>query len=391
MTELISSLSLSQNALFTLIAAAGFVFCFWLFGVVISRKLIPLILKYIRIEKHAFFHLFLKGFNYPIFAFLLLLGIYFGLYLFTGLQDPNLPSWLISALSKLPPLLNKTMRIALIVCITWGLMASSDIVNLLVRNARSRMQMLEDSSFTRFLTGFYRVMVIALSLVILLSELGYNINGLITGLGLGGLTVALAAKDSAANLFGGLILVIDKPFEIGDWVSCTSVEGTVEDINMRNTIIRNDSGALTTMPNAMLSAEPITNFSSAMEQRRADITLTLLYSTTRKEMETFIASIHNLLEKDEEILPDRFLVCFSEFGDSSLNVRLIFYTTIPGYFDYLRICERINFAIMSLAEEQGIGFAYPTQTLQMDEDSALHVQVHQSMSSPQNDTTTAEP
>ncbi len=376
MLAFFDSLSIESNLLFTLAVAAGFVVVFWFLGFLLSHKILPFILNHIDLDKHPFLHLCLKGFRYPLFALFIMVGIYIAGYTFANLQDPNLPSVVLNTLSKLPTVLNKGMRITIIICITWGLMACSDIVNLVVRNARSRLQMLEDSSFTRFLTGFYRVLVIAFSFVIILSELNYNINGLITGLGLGGLTVALAAKDSAANLFGGMILVIDKPFEIGDWVSCTSVEGVVEDINMRNTIIRNDSGALTTMPNAMLSAEPITNFSSAMEQRRADITLTLLYSTTREELKTFIASIHNLLEKDKEILPDRFLVCFSEFGDSSLNVRLIFYTTIPGYFDYLRICERINFSIMALAEEQGIGFAYPTQTLQMDPDTSLKVNLH---------------
>ncbi len=377
MFDFINDLAINSNLLLTLAFAAGFVFLFWLLGLLLSRKMIPFFIQHLNKDKHLFLHLFLQGFRHPLFAFFFMLGLYFGGLLFSNLQDPNVPSFITNALSAMPPTLHKGIRIGIIACITWGLLASSDIVNLVVRNARSRLQMLEDSSFTRFLTGFYRVLVVALCIVIILSELNYNINGLITGLGLGGLTVALAAKDSAANLFGGMILVIDKPFEIGDWVSCTSVEGIVEDINMRNTIIRNDSGALTTMPNAMLSAEPITNFSSAMEQRRADITLTLLYSTTKQELETFIRSIRELLEKDEEILPERFLVCFSEFGDSSLNVRLIFYTTIPGYFDYLRICERINFSIMTLAEEQGVGFAYPTQTLQMDPDTTLRVDVQE--------------
>ncbi len=375
MFDFISDLHIEQNLLLTLAVAAGFALVFWFLGILANRKIIPFILKRIDANKHPYPHLILQGFRTPTFAFIVALGLYFAGLVFSNLQDPNLPSLVTDSLSKMPPTLHTGMRIAIILCISWGLFSSSDLVNLIVRNTRSRLQMLEDSSFTRFLTGMYRVLVVALAVVIVLSELNYNINGLITGLGLGGLTVALAAKDSASNLFGGMILVIDKPFEIGDWVSCTSVEGTVEDINMRNTIIRNDSGALTTMPNAMLSAEPITNFSSAMEQRRADITLTLLYSTTQEQLKTFIASIQNLLEKDEEILPNRFIVCFSEFGDSSLNVRLIFYTTIPGYFDYLRICERINFTIMELAEEQGIGFAYPTQTLQMDPSAPLHVEL----------------
>ncbi|MFA1822484.1 mechanosensitive ion channel family protein [Virgibacillus oceani] len=106
-----------------------------------------------------------------------------------------------------------------------------------------------------------RIVIIAISFSIIAQEFGYDVNGFVAGLGIGGLAFALAAKDALANMFGGIIIITKKPFTIGDWVLTPSVEGTVEDISFRSTKVRTFAQALVTVPNATLSNEPITNWS----------------------------------------------------------------------------------------------------------------------------------
>ncbi len=363
MEELEQLTEKTQNPLMFLGVALLALLLFGLAGYLLARKLGPTIQKHINEEKHPIPVLLLGGFRLPVQVGFLVCGLGAALLILSGWQHPDMPAFLANWLKSAPAFVSKMLRISAIVCISWGLVASSDIAGLVLRGARQRMDLQVDSSVTRFLSGIFKVVVLAIAAVILLSELNYNINGLITGLGLGGLTIALAAKDSASNFFGGVVLVVDKPFEIGDWVSCNGVEGTIEDINMRNTIIRNDSGSLTTMPNALLSAAPITNYSSAMNQRRADITLNLVYATPHTQIKEFVSGVREILETDPEIVSDSVLVRFANLGESSLGVRVIFYTSLPGLAEHLRIRERINYAILDLAEQHGIAFAYPTRTV----------------------------
>jgi MscS family membrane protein len=214
------------------------------------------------------------------------------------------------------------------------------------------------------------VLVVSFAVVIIITEFGYNVSALITGLGLGGLTIALAAKDSAANFFGGLIMVTEKPFEIGDWISFGSVEGTVEDINLRSTKIRTGPGSLTIVPNATLAAANITNWSGGMEKRQANFKLALRYNIPEDKLREFLAVARTMLETDPEIQTDSVMVRFSGLSESSLDVLVRFYTTLPGYADHMRILERVNFSLMALAKEKDVEFAYPARTLYVQEQNA---------------------
>ncbi|MDL2252925.1 mechanosensitive ion channel [Ruminococcaceae bacterium OttesenSCG-928-I18] len=362
-----SFLNYNRHFFPTLLTSLLLIAAFGLVGYLLGIKLMPLIQKRIDEKKHPILSLLLNGFQKPLFAYLLLVGVGIGVLHMSNWDVVNVPWFVFSAFKHAPNIVYRSLRIVTIICVAWGFLASSDIAGHLLSRARSRWDLHMSKGVMRFLSGMFKIIVVAIATVMLLSELNYNINGLIAGLGLGGLTIALAAKDSAANFFGGLVLILDKPFDIGDWIVCGETEGTVEDINMRSTIIRNDSGSLTTVPNSLMSSEAITNFSGAMNQRRADIILNLEYGVNHKQMREFTASVRNLLETDPEVVSDSVLVRFSEFGQSSLDVRVIFYTALPGFSDHLRIRERINYAIMDLAEKDGISFAFPTRTVELQE------------------------
>ncbi|MFP3359363.1 mechanosensitive ion channel family protein, partial [Planococcus sp. SIMBA_143] len=112
-----------------------------------------------------------------------------------------------------------------------------------------------------FFSKALRLIIVAIGISVIAQEFEYDINGFVAGLGIGGLAFALAAKDALANLFGGIIIITEKPFTIGDWIKTPSVEGTIEDISFRSTKVRTFAQALVTVPNATLSNEAITNWS----------------------------------------------------------------------------------------------------------------------------------
>jgi hypothetical protein len=166
------------------------------------------------------------------------------------------------------------------------------------------------------------------------NEWGYDVNGFIAGLGLGGLALALAAQNALANLFGGLIIILEKPFSIGDWIATPSVEGTVETITFRSTLIRGFDQAVITVPNATLANEPITNH-TRMGKRRIFYYLGLSYATTGQEMETCVKRIRQMLNDHPDIHKETIMVNFESFGhDSHCEDYGDFYLTINGYREF---------------------------------------------------------
>lgn len=351
--------------LFSALGIALLIFLVFFFvSIFISRVLWPRLDKRLSRKKQPILTVIVRSFNKPTALFLKVAGVCCALlYLCVNLPD-TAPQWLTMFTTWLEPILGHIVRIATIIWAAWGLMGARGITSLIMKRAGDHLDVQASKSVRHFLSAIYSVLVIAFAAIMIITELGYNVNALITSLGLSGLTIALAAKDSAANFLGGLILITERPFEIGDSISCGEIEGVVEDISIRSTKIRTGPGSLTTVPNSNLSDAAITNWSgNSMAQRRADFTLGLLYDTTEEEMRTFLGSVRTMLESDPDIQADTVLVRFSALSASSLDIQVRFYTTQPGYGDHMRILERVNFSLIELAKTNGVEYAYPTQTL----------------------------
>ncbi len=216
-----------------------------------------------------------------------------------------------------------------------------------------------------FIVKTLRVIVIALGLMTFLQAWGINVSAFIASLGLGGLAFALAAKDTAANLFGSLVLFTDRPFKIGDWVQTDDAEGYVEDIGIRSTKIRTFAQALITVPNATIANSAITNW-TRMGKRRIRMRLGLTYSTTTEQMEKILRDIRTYLENNEDIHPQTIMIYFDEFGASSLNIFCYFFTKTTVWKEYLAVREQVNLELMRIVEKNGASFAFPTQTLHVE-------------------------
>jgi len=217
-----------------------------------------------------------------------------------------------------------------------------------------------------FILAFLRGIIIFIGLGVILQVWGINVAGLIAGLGIGGLAFALAAKDTAANLFGSIALLLDKSIRIGEWIKIDGVEGVVEDIGMRTTKIRSFQKSLITLPNQMIANSPIQNF-SRRGIRRIKMTIGLTYSTTSEQMEKILLDIKNMLKNHDGISQkDTMLVNFTTFNDSSLGILIYTFTNTSNWAKYLDIQEDINLKIMKIVEENGLGFAFPSQSVYLE-------------------------
>ena len=207
-----------------------------------------------------------------------------------------------------------------------------------------------------------RILLIILGFVMIAKEWNYDITGFIASLSIGSLAVALAAKDSLANVFGSLVIIIDKPFVIGDWISANGIEGTVEKITFRSTCLRTFPQELVYIPNSLLSNTAITNFSKR-EKRRLDFVLGLTYDTTYQQMEKFVGRLREYLMHHDGVYDDGITVNFQDFGGSSLDIRIICYTKASAYASFMDVRQQINIDIMKMLEEENLGCAFPSTSV----------------------------
>jgi len=221
-----------------------------------------------------------------------------------------------------------------------------------------------DDQLIPFIRKTLRVFIVFLAILFLIQNLGYSISGLLASLGLGGLAVALAAKDSLSNIFGSIMILLDRPFIIGDWIKAGNLEGTVEEIGFRSTRIRTFSKTLITIPNSVLMNMSIDNFSQ-MPKRRIKLTVGVTYDTTPAQMRQAVAAIKQMLQEHPAIHQEFFLVNFTDFGASSLDIMVYCFTTSTVWGEYLDAREDICLKIMEALAEIGLEIAFPSQTLYM--------------------------
>jgi MscS family membrane protein len=205
--------------------------------------------------------------------------------------------------------------------------------------------------------------IIALGLLIQGAyELGFPAYSVLAGLGVGGLAVALAARDSLANLLGSMLIMIEKPFRVGHYVRVSGTEGTVEDVGFRSTRIRTLDNSLISIPNNAVVNATVENLTlRAMRRQRFFIQVT--YDTPRAKIEALVAEIKQLIGDHPLTNKTNFHVRFNNFGESSLNILVYFYFMVTDYAAELEAREEMLLRIMDLARELGINFAFPTRTL----------------------------
>lgn len=204
-------------------------------------------------------------------------------------------------------------------------------------------------------------------LLMALQNLGVEITALITGLGIGGIAVALAVQNVLGDLFASLSIILDKPFVIGDFLIIGEYLGTVEYIGLKTTRIRSLSGEQLVFSNSELLNRPLRNY-KRMDERRAVFTFGVTYQTPADQLEAIPGMVRTIIEEQEETRFDR--AHFKEYGDSSLVFEVVYYMLVPDYNRYMDVQHAINVALYRRFEEEGIEFAYPTRTLYVEDGRA---------------------
>lgn len=207
-----------------------------------------------------------------------------------------------------------------------------------------------------------KVILICVGGVMLLQNLGYSVGSLLAGLGIGTAAIAFASKDTIANFFGSLVVFIDRPFQIGDWVEIGDVEGTVETIDIRTTRIRTFANSLITVPNAQMTVSAIQNW-SRMQKRRIKLDVGVTYDTTPEQLRAAVAAIRGIIEGDERFHHDFYLVNFHALGESSLVIFCYFFTRTTHWAEYMQVREDFLLEVMVKLRALGVEIAFPTRTV----------------------------
>jgi len=212
----------------------------------------------------------------------------------------------------------------------------------------------------RGVSNFINIIVWTLGIIFLLDNLGVNVSAVITGLGIGGIAVALAAQAILGDLFSYFVIFFDKPFKVGDFINVDNKLGTIEHIGIKTTRIRSLSGEELIVSNNDLTKARIHNFKK-LEKRRVVFLLGVTYETPLDKLKQIPEVIRKIINENADVNFDR--VHFKEYGAFSLNYEIVYYVIGSDYNLFMDRQQNINLRIFEEFEKLGIQFAYPTQTL----------------------------
>ena len=359
--ETIENISQNSNTLVQCLICAAWFAGFFIASRVFKHVVGPRLTRAAQKIERPYLSTLLQSFIRPCALFIALIGLYIGVRLLP-FDFIHTDAWRTAQ--------NHAVRIAFIVLLAWGLLGASKCVELALVGTRSRFDLGAGDTVIRFLERIYKAVILLFAGVLVVTEMGYNVNSLIAGLGLGGLTFALAAQDSASNFFGGLVIIFEKPFELGDWISTASLEGSVEDITFRSTKIRTLANALTVVPNSKLCGEPITNW-TRMKMRLAQFTLGLTYGTPKRTVEAVTNRVRAMLENHPGVHSETVQVRLSEFADSSIDIAVQFYTKTTDIVEYRAVKEDVNLRIMDIMAGEGASFAFPSRSIYIENAPSL--------------------
>jgi small-conductance mechanosensitive channel len=268
-------------------------------------------------------------------------------------------SFAVSLKPSVSAFLQKAIVLTLI--LQGGLWAGAGITFGMKQTISKRMEQDASSTTTLTLLGFVAQLILwVVVFLLILDNLGVNITGLLAGLGIGGIAVALAVQNILGDLLASLSIVLDKPFIIGDFIVVDKLSGTVEHIGLKTTRIRSLSGEQLIFSNNDLLKSRIHNY-KRMDERRIIFKFGVVYQTPLEKLRLIKEMVTDIIEKQEGARPDR--VHFKEYGDSSLVFEVVYFVANPDFNRYMDVQEKINLEIFRRIHEEGIEFAYPTQTI----------------------------
>jgi len=222
-----------------------------------------------------------------------------------------------------------------------------------------------DDQIVPILKRVLKIFVVIIGFLYILNNLRFDITALLAGISIGGLAFALAAQDTIKNFFGSLMILFDKPFQIGDWVTAGDIDGTVEEVGFRSTRVRTFRNSLITVPNGKLADMPVDNH-GLRKYRRFYTTITITYDTPTHLIEAFTSGLKKIVEDHPHTWKEFYNIYFNNMSAYSLDIMFYIFLDVPTWGEELKYKEEILLQIMKLAKQLGINFAFPTQTLHME-------------------------
>ncbi|MBZ0278210.1 MAG: mechanosensitive ion channel family protein [Anaerolineae bacterium] len=216
-----------------------------------------------------------------------------------------------------------------------------------------------------FIRTSAKLILLSFGLIIVIQEWGYDVSGLVAGLGLGGLAFSLAAQDTVSNLFGFTTIVGDTPFVVGDMIATADVTGFVEQVGVRSTRIRQLDQAYVTVPNSRLANSVVTNW-SRLRKRWINFTLGITYAATADQLETLIERLTAMLKARDKVEASSVQVLFDNFNESSLDILIRCYVYLPDWLEWMQEKQQINLAIMRIVDELGLSIAFPSRSIYIE-------------------------
>lgn len=252
------------------------------------------------------------------------------------------------------------MEGAMILAITWLIVRLFDsmVREFLLPLAEKSETDLDDQLLPIVRRGM-KTVIWALGIIVALDNAGHDITAVIAGLGIGGLALAMAAKDTVSNIFGGFTIFTDRPFTLGDRIRIGGFDGNIKEIGLRSTRLQTLAGTIVTIPNAKFADNPVENVS--LEPSRKIVSkLGLTYDTTPEQMQEAIETLEKIAAANEN-LEENVVCAFTEFGDFSMNILFIYY--IKSGAAIAGTQGEVNLEILKQFNAKGLEFAFPTQTI----------------------------
>ena len=283
------------------------------------------------------------------------MAVWTGLYLALA----SLP-WAISGVAKFLPM---AYQVLMTFFLCEGLYQASDLADLLLASCSPEIR--SNKTLLSLLDTTYKVLVIVLGVATIAQEMGFPIGSIVAGAGLVGLTISLAAQESASNLFSGIVILLDKPFSVGDWITVGDVEGEVIDINFRSTRIRALDKTVSIVTNSKICSATVQN-AALRTMRPYKFTLGVTYNTTRPQLETLMKDLTAMLDASPYTNKGTNLVQLTGFGDSSINILVSAYLTTNAYTRFLEMQNELNLNIMDIMQADGVDFAFPSTSIYIE-------------------------
>jgi MscS family membrane protein len=302
----------------------------------------------------------------PLYYFFLLMILYIGL---NSLNFPHEWGLVDSSEFGLKMVINKGFYLAVICSIFWTILRSVEFIGVRLKDKAAQTESKVDDGLIPFAIDLTKVLVFIFAAVIILGNVfNVNITALVAGLGVGGVAIALASKESIENLLGSFTIFFDTPFAVGDVITLGGVTGKVEKVGFRSTRIRTFDKSIVTVPNKNIINTELDNL-GVRPVRRVKFNIGLTYDATIEQIKNIVNEIQKLVD-DHPMTNEDGRVRFLSFGASSLDIMVLYYVNSPEWEDLIDTQQKINYSIIEIVNKHNSEFAFPSTSVYIEKNNS---------------------